>query len=50
MLAKSFGMKSLRVEAADELDNALRELYADDQPMLLDVRVTDPSPFAEFSR
>ena len=49
MLAKSFGMKSLRVEAADELDNALSELYADDQPMLLEVRITDPSPIAEFS-
>jgi len=44
MLAQAFGIKGCKVEHADDLSEAMRELYADDQAALLDVRITAPSP------
>lgn len=43
-LASAFGIKGLKAENADGLPEALRELYADEQAALLDVRITAPSP------
>jgi len=48
-LAGAFGIKGRKVEHADSLADALRELYADDQAALLEVRITAPSPIAAHS-
>ncbi len=48
-LAGAFGIKGITVERADSLADALRELYADDQAALLEVRITAPSPIAGHS-
>jgi len=39
-LGAAFGIRSFRAETPEDLDRTLREMYADDQAALLDVRVT----------
>jgi len=47
LLARAFGIKGVKVQQLDALSDALREAYADDgQAVLLDVHVTDPSPYS----
>ncbi len=42
LLARSFGIKSIKVTHINELSEALHEVYADNQAVLLDVHITDP--------
>ncbi len=50
MLANAFGIKSIRVQQIDSLSDALREMYSDDQAVLLDVHITDPSPINHYEQ
>ena len=43
-LAGAFGIKSVKAGDIDSLSNALRQMYSDDQAMLLDARITDLPP------
>jgi len=47
-LAAAFGIRSFRADTPDTLTSALREMYADDQAALLDVRITAPAPMASI--
>ena len=42
LLARSFGIKSIKVTHINELSEALHEVYADNQAVLLEVHITDP--------
>jgi thiamine pyrophosphate-dependent acetolactate synthase large subunit-like protein len=41
LLARSFGIKSIKVTHINELSEALHEVYADNQAVLLDVHIKD---------
>ena len=49
LLASSFGIKSIKVDHIDHLPDALNEMYAEDQAVLLDVHITDLPPTTGYS-